>query len=141
MNRRLYRCQHDRRLAGVASGVAEYFDLDPTLVRILWFLSIFLGGLGILVYIGLAIIVPAEPLTSEELAAATTDAPTGHRHAPRGNGPWTTIVGVALILFGGLALADRVLPGLDGELIVPAIVIVVGALLVASSIKREPMET
>jgi phage shock protein C len=41
MNRRLYRCRQDRRLAGVAAGVAEFFGLDPTLVRVLWFLSIF----------------------------------------------------------------------------------------------------
>ena len=46
MNRRLYRCRENRILAGVASGVAEFFDLDPTLVRVLWFLSIFVGGLG-----------------------------------------------------------------------------------------------
>ena len=61
MNRRLYRCRHDRRLAGVAGGVAEFFDLDPTLVRILFFLSIFLGGMGLFLYIGMAIIVPLEP--------------------------------------------------------------------------------
>lgn len=64
MNRRLYRCTHDRKIAGVASGLAEYFELDPTLVRILWFVSIFFGGLGLLLYIGMAIIVPNEPFVS-----------------------------------------------------------------------------
>lgn len=52
MNRRLYRCRENRRLGGVAAGVAEFFDLDPTLVRVLWFLSIFAGGF-ILLYLGL----------------------------------------------------------------------------------------
>jgi phage shock protein PspC (stress-responsive transcriptional regulator) len=61
VNRRLYRCRHDKRLAGVSSGLAEYFDLDVSLVRILWVLSIFFGGLGILLYIVMAIIVPMEP--------------------------------------------------------------------------------
>ena len=61
MNRRLYRCRHDKRLAGVSSGLAEYFDVDVSLVRVLWVLSIFFGGLGILAYIVLAIIVPLEP--------------------------------------------------------------------------------
>src|SRR5262245_28984939 len=61
VNRRLYRCRENRQLAGVAAGVAEYFGLDPTLVRVLWFLSIFVGGFSILLYIGLAIIVPLEP--------------------------------------------------------------------------------
>ena len=62
MNRRsLYRCRHDRKLAGVSSGLAEFFDLDVSLVRILWILSIFVGGMGILLYIVMAIIVPIEP--------------------------------------------------------------------------------
>lgn len=61
MNRRLYRCRHDKRIAGVSSGLAEYFDVDVSLVRVLWVLSIFFGGLGILAYIVLAIIVPLEP--------------------------------------------------------------------------------
>ena len=44
-------------LAGVAAGVAEFFGLDPTLVRVLWFISILFGGLGVVIYIGLALIV------------------------------------------------------------------------------------
>ena len=61
MNRRLYRCRHDKRLAGVSSGLSEYFDVDVSLVRILWVISIFFGGLGILLYIVMAIVVPMEP--------------------------------------------------------------------------------
>ncbi len=59
--RRLYRCRQDRRLAGVAAGVAEYLDLDPSLVRVLWVVSIFFGGITILLYIAMALIVPMEP--------------------------------------------------------------------------------
>ena len=55
MNRRLYRCRENRVIAGVASGVAEFFGLDPTLVRVLWFVSIFFGGVSLLLYIGLVI--------------------------------------------------------------------------------------
>jgi phage shock protein PspC (stress-responsive transcriptional regulator) len=61
VNRRLYRCRENRVLAGVASGVAEFLELDPSLVRIVWFLSIFAGGIGILLYVGMALIVPNEP--------------------------------------------------------------------------------
>jgi len=60
--RRLYRCRHDRWLAGVAGGMAEYFEIDPTVVRVLWILSAFLGGLTILLYIILAFVMPPEPL-------------------------------------------------------------------------------
>jgi phage shock protein C len=60
--RRLYRCRHDRWLAGVAGGMAEYFGVDPTVVRVLWILSAFLGGVTILLYILLAFVMPPEPL-------------------------------------------------------------------------------
>ena len=138
MNRRLYRCRHDRRLAGVAGGVAEFFDLDPTLVRILFFLSIFLGGMGLLLYVGLAIIVPLEPAS----AADAAETPEGHRHATRDHGRWTTLVGIVLILFGSMAFLDRVLPALDLEhFVVPAAAIAIGAFLVFSAVRREPMES
>ncbi len=142
MKRRLYRCRDNRRLAGVAAGVAEFFDLDPTLVRVLWFLSIFVGGLGVLLYIGMAIIMPLEPLSAEAAAREATVEAEGHRHATRGNGRWTTIVGLVLILFGSLAFVDRFLPALDVEhFVVPFGAILTGALLVASAIRREPMES
>jgi phage shock protein PspC (stress-responsive transcriptional regulator) len=144
MNRRLYRCRHDRRLAGVAAGVAEFFGLDPTLVRVLWFLSIFFYGLGLLLYIGMAIIVPLEPVSADAAGAAgeATTELEGHRHAPHGDGPWTTFVGLALILFGSLALIDRFLPALDLEhFIVPGFAIGLGAFLIARALRREPMET
>ena len=59
--RHLYRCRRDRQLAGVAAGMAEYFDLDPSVVRILWILSAFFGGFTILLYIILAFVIPFEP--------------------------------------------------------------------------------
>lgn len=162
MNRRLTRCRHDRRLAGVAAGVAEYFDLDPTLVRILWFLSIFVGGLGLLVYVGLAIIVPLEPLTAGEataVAGATTleagaDATgetghghspvaDGHRHVERGSGRGPTFVGLALILLGSLALVDVLLPTWNDSwrYLWPAFLVGIGALLVVGAVRRESTES
>ena len=141
MNRRLYRCRDNRILAGVAGGVAEYFDLDPSLVRILFFVSMFFGGIGLLLYIGMAIIVPLEPISAEAAAEAAT-LPEGHRHATRGSGRWTTLVGLGLILFGGLALVERFVPALDVEhFVVPAVMIGIGAFLVASAVRREPMES
>ena len=143
MNRHLYRCRHDRRLAGVAAGVAEFFDLDVTLVRILWFLSIFVGGLGILLYIGLALIVPNEPLTADELAAAKAPAAPGgpvHAHAAASGtgGRIATFIGLALILLGALALVDAYVPGWHSwRLLWPAFLVGVGALLVAGAVRRD----
>ncbi|MGE5672424.1 MAG: PspC domain-containing protein [Mycobacterium leprae] len=51
----------DKWLSGVAGGIAEYFDLDPVLVRALFLLSLFLGGTGLVAYIVLAIVMPQAP--------------------------------------------------------------------------------
>ena len=62
MSERLYRSRGDRMLAGVAGGVAEALDADPSLVRIVWaLLTIFTGGLAFLVYVVMAIVVPEAP--------------------------------------------------------------------------------
>jgi phage shock protein PspC (stress-responsive transcriptional regulator) len=158
VNRRLYRCRENRQLAGVAAGVAEFFDLDPTLVRVLWFLSIFAGGFTILLYIGLAIIVPLEPLPAGTSTVAGPDAdgvtdatvssaiaePEGHRHERGGgSGRVTTFVGIALILFGGLALVDAVLPSWadSWRYLWPLFFLGIGAVLVAAALRRSPTES
>lgn len=46
--KKLYRSESNRMLCGVCAGIAEYFDLDPTLIRLAWALVCFLGGSGIL---------------------------------------------------------------------------------------------
>jgi phage shock protein PspC (stress-responsive transcriptional regulator) len=51
----------DRWLSGVCGGVAEYFDVDPLLVRALWLASIFALGTGLALYIVLAILMPESP--------------------------------------------------------------------------------
>lgn len=48
----------DKKICGVCGGIAEYFDIDPTLVRLVWALLIFCAGTGILAYIIAAIILP-----------------------------------------------------------------------------------
>ena len=144
MNRRLYRCRENRVIAGVASGVAEFLGLDPTLIRVLWFLSIFFGGVTLVLYIGLALIVPLEPIAGTAGATGTAhdaSAPAeaeGHRHQPRGSGRWTTIFGVGLILLGSLALVGALLPDIQAwRYLGPAFVIGMGAILVVAAMRRD----
>lgn len=70
--KRLYRSLDDRMLAGVCGGLAEYFNMDPTLIRVLFVILSLAGGPGIVAYIILAIIVPEEP---EGYAAPSGDQP------------------------------------------------------------------
>ena len=60
-SKRLYKSRNEKKLAGVCGGIAEYFDTDPTLIRLLWVIFSQAGGCGILAYIIAAIIMPNEP--------------------------------------------------------------------------------
>ena len=59
--KKLYKSSTDKRLAGVCGGIAEYFNIDSTLVRLGWVLFSLLGGSGLLAYIIAAIIMPDRP--------------------------------------------------------------------------------
>lgn len=61
MEKRLYRVEEGKMVCGVCAGVAEYFNLDPTVVRLAWALFCCVGG-GILAYLIAAIIMPVKPL-------------------------------------------------------------------------------
>ena len=61
MNKRLYKSNHDKMLDGVCGGIAEYFDIDPTLVRLGCVLFCAMGGSGFLAYIIAAIVIPSNP--------------------------------------------------------------------------------
>ena len=57
MNKKLYRNTSNKMIAGVCSGLAEYINIDPTIVRLIWAL-IALSGAGVLAYLVAAIIIP-----------------------------------------------------------------------------------
>ena len=60
MRKRLYRVEQGKMLCGVCGGIAEYFDLDPSLVRLGWIVFRALGGSGVLAYIIAAIVIPTK---------------------------------------------------------------------------------
>lgn len=152
--RRLYRCRHDKQLAGVASGMAEYLGLDPTLVRILWILSVFFGGFTILLYIILAFVMPLEPIGSvanDAQGAPSGDPqgdPTGpgtgasHEHRPRREGRLGLAFGVLLVVFGSIALVGSAFPGwVAGIALGPAFLVALGLAFVAMAIRRPSAES
>ncbi len=68
----LHRCRHGRMLAGVAAGLADYFDIDPTLVRIGFVALALLGGLALPLYVAGWLLIPeedADQSVAEELLA------------------------------------------------------------------------
>lgn len=59
--RTLYRSRTDRKLAGVCGGLAQYLNVDPTIVRVLFIALTVLGGAGVVLYLAMWILVPSQP--------------------------------------------------------------------------------
>ena len=59
--KRLYRSRENAMLAGVCGGIGEFFDIDPTIVRLAWVILGFCGGVGLWAYIIAAVIIPQRP--------------------------------------------------------------------------------
>ena len=60
MKKRIYRSEADRKIAGVCGGIAEYFEVDSTLVRLAWAIFVLCAGTGIIAYLLAALIIPNE---------------------------------------------------------------------------------
>ena len=62
MEKKLYKSNQNKMIDGVCGGIAEYFGIDPTVVRLIWALFSLMGGCGILAYMMAAIIIPRNPV-------------------------------------------------------------------------------
>jgi phage shock protein PspC (stress-responsive transcriptional regulator) len=69
----LRRAYHGRMLAGVAAGIADYFDVDPTIVRVAFVVSTLFGGAGIAAYLACLLLIPEEG-TDESIASSLLDS-------------------------------------------------------------------
>lgn len=149
MGYRLYRSRRDRMLAGVAGGLAEMWGADPSLVRIIWaLLVVFTGGVALLVYIVMAIVVPEEdevfgPGGAPPRPAGTAPISQGgagwgaQRTAGGGISPGL-LLGGFFILIGLFFLAREFLPRIDFDWLGPLALVAVGAVLIVSALGRGP---
>ena len=163
MRDRLYRSRDDRVVFGVAGGVADWLDLDPSLVRIAFVLAFVAGGFGLLLYIVMALVVPEEPLGivsapagAEGVEAGLGTAPAApvapatssrsdQREARRAarrarrtgrssRGP--VIFGAILVLIGAWLLLRPYMPFLRDDFLGPAVLVLIGVALLAGALGR-----
>ena len=167
MNRRLYRSRRDSILGGVAGGVAEYVDVDPSIVRVVWaVLALITGGIFLLAYIVMWIVVPQSPggatWPDPEAARGTPTGAAPGEGAAAGNAadaapPWrawggeegrarrggsggAVVFGLILIGAGIWFLIDRYVPAFDRDLVWPIALVVLGVAVVVVSIRRPRAE-
>lgn len=143
MRERLSRSRDDRMLFGVAGGMAEWMDLDPAIVRLVWALLILAGGVGLLLYIVAVIVIPEAPFEANgaapvaELDQTRREARLAPRAARRqGSGGAGMVFGLVLVVAGGWFLIERYVPALDTSWFIPGVLIVVGIALVIGAMGR-----
>ena len=152
--KRLYRSRKDRMIFGVAGGLAEYFQVDPVLVRLLWVLAVLVGGWGLPAYIIAAIIIPEEPKyervvqgqqqgPSNPESTAPEEEQRSRLEAVDRSGSGQKLFGYILIATGVYLLAQRVFPWwfahlwwLSPSRIWPLILIAVGVAMIVRGISR-----
>ena len=141
--RRIYRSKENRILAGVCGGIGDYFDVDPTLVRIIFVLLAIWGGIGILLYIICFIVIPESNSMKEENfdetdhKKKTVDEEDDYQYSSHHHGKsFKYMVGTIVILIGLYFLLVNFLPWLSFQFFWPAILILVGLLLLFNGAKN-----
>jgi phage shock protein C len=149
--KRFYRNTSDKKIAGVASGLADYFDIDPLLVRLIFVILAFAGGGGVLIYFILWIVTPERPFelnqtqnysTMENQQPSYGDQKPPEQPQPQKSGHpeqknrGNLIGGLVLITLGILFLADEFIPNINFGDLWPIILIVIGAGLLINSFGR-----
>lgn len=127
-------------VAGVCGGIAEYLNVDPTLVRLGFVLLAFAGGSAILLYIVLAIVVPRAPTGALPKTVPATQLNVGALIL--------LLIGLGLVGFGASSALEQVAPGLwpwwnfwpfiqmSSRLFWAGLLVTVGLLIIASALKR-----
>ena len=147
MTKRLYRSRNSKMLAGVSGGIAEYFEIDPVVVRALFVISTIGWGFGFLVYIVLWVIVPQRQL--ETIGVTPEGTPIGKEifdeagnfvaelHDKNERSKRKTVLGVALIFIGLFMLLDNLLPTIYFNVWWPLVLVAVGIYFLSGTIIKK----
>jgi phage shock protein PspC (stress-responsive transcriptional regulator) len=144
----LYRSRDKKILAGVGGGIGEYFDIDPIFIRLLFVITLFTGGIGIIAYIILWIITPLEPYeiyfqnlaTNTPQGSANPSSSMSEENITNSRAiPSKTKVfgGIVLIFLGVVILLDNIIPYFDFDYVWSIVLISIGAFLIFSNFKEK----
>jgi phage shock protein PspC (stress-responsive transcriptional regulator) len=139
MKDKLTRSRTNRIFGGVSAGLAEYFDIDPIIVRILFVISIFFSGVGILLYLILWIVIPEAPFIQSYNENNEFDFPEENIDNPIINEEKSKqrkiMFGIILLVTGSFFLLTKFFSFIDFEDLFPIVLIGVGVYIIFKSKK------
>lgn len=134
MNKRLYRSNKDKMIAGVAGGIGEYFDIDPILVRIAFVILTFVHGIGIIAYIAALFILPKK-IDTEFIHPTFNPNPDNLVQPQKVDGKGK-IFGSILVIIGAILLLNNLLPSFDFDFVISLILIGLGLFILLNAKKE-----
>lgn len=135
--KKLYRSRENSMLGGVCAGLADYFDVDSSLIRLATVVLFFAAGTGILAYIIAWIIIPQEPL--EKKATTAESESESKTEVIEGSDKSKFVIGIVLIVLGFLFLMStlNVWAWFSFFRLWPILLIVVGIVVILRGLERE----
>ena len=132
--KRLYRSRVNKAIAGVCGGLAEYFDMDPVIWRLIFVALTIFSGSGILIYLILWLVLPENPSGNQYFVSGNDNTQPGFDGKPveetgenyNRSALWS---GIILIVLGILFLLDRLFARIHFSDVWPVLLIIIGALL------------
>lgn len=133
MEKKLQRDTRNKVIGGVCAGLANYFGMDASLLRLLLALMILFAGSGFWLYIILWIVMPAgDPQVTRE----NGDAVMSDISEPTKINKGSLVIGLVLIGLGGLGLLHRFVPSFSWQMLWPVFLIVLGIILIIPKDKK-----
>lgn len=159
MEKKLYRNEHQKMIGGVCAGLADYFNIDVSIVRVVAVLLMFCKGVVFIPYLILMVVLPKRgfaynpnfkpgvdytvPPTDPFTVPFGPGKPFGYPPAaPKKTGNFNAIFGTVLIVLGSLFLIEElnIIPDWDFDKLWPVVLVAVGAAIIVSGAKKQPWE-
>ncbi len=148
--KRLYKSRKEKMIDGVCGGIAEYANVDPTIIRLIFFLLIFAGGAGIILYLIAMIIMPRKPIEEEreriheeesiheEAKEGETEERKSERVSPESS---KIILAAIIIVIGIFLLLNAFLPAgwfsLSWKILLGIMLVAGGGIIIYKSFEKE----
>ncbi len=137
-SKKLYRSREDRIIAGVCAGLADYFNIDTTFVRLAFIFLFLVEGVGVVAYLIAWVIIPeqSQQLIVEGSSQAEANFANEEYEMNSKNIDRNRVLGYILIILGLVFLLDRWLPAIYWDKYWPVLLIIVGGIILSRGFKE-----
>lgn len=148
MAQRLYRSEDDRVIAGLCGGLGEFFDIDPTIIRIIFVILTIWGGIGIILYIIGALVVPINPAGAsgehkgdreefnQKVNVVASEIKENIRRRRGDRWGSEKLLGILILVAGAVLLLQEIFPNNIHNIFWPAILILCGVLILTGGSRK-----